>query len=96
MDKENKNVCIKCNKTFSTKYTLKNHIETKVCESKNEYISIKCLSNRCLYQTQNRYDLQKHLKTCKHIEMDSVVDKIKEEHNKETEKYKKEIEDLNK
>jgi hypothetical protein len=95
MEKESKNVCEKCNKSFATKYTLKNHIESKICD-KND--STLCSSKRCSYKSLSRSDLQKHLKTCKYIEIDTIVDKIKEEHKKETEKlkeeHKKEIENL--
>ena len=101
MDKDIKNVCEKCNKMFFSKYTLKNHLESKICERKNLSLClpIKCSSLRCSYETQNKSDLQKHLKICKYIEIDSIVEKIKEEHKKETEilnrEHKKEIEILN-
>ena len=104
-EKENKNVCEKCNKIFFSKYTLKNHVESKICERKisNLCLSVKCSSLRCSYETLNRSDLQKHLKTCKYIEIDLIVDKLKEEHKKELEilnkeigEYKKEIELLDK
>ena len=99
MEKENKNICEKCNKTFSSKYTLKNHLESKICERKinsNLSIPVECSSIRCKYQTQNRSDIQKHLKTCKYIEIDSIVYDINKEHKKEIENYQIEIGNLNK
>jgi hypothetical protein len=105
MEKESKNVCEKCNKSFATKYTLKNHIESKICDNKND--STSCSSKRCSYKSLSRSDLQKHLKVCKYVEIDTIVDKIKEEHKKEIQDYdnriknlikehKKEVDDLNK
>jgi hypothetical protein len=102
MEEENKNICEKCNKTFSNKYTLKNHSESKICERKTNCnssmptIPIKCSSTRCKYQTQSRSDIQKHLKTCKYIEIDSIVYEINKEHKKEIENYQIEIGNLNK
>ena len=105
MEEENKNICEKCNKTFSSKYTLKNHSESKICERKTNCntsmptmptIPIKCSSTRCKYQTQSRSDIQKHLKTCKYIEIDSIVYEINKEHKKEIENYQIEIGNLNK
>lgn len=84
--------CEKCHKIFATKYTLKKHIDSKICEeiSKNEPILLLCSSTRCGYQSLSKSDLQKHLKTCKYIEMDVIISHIHKEHQKEIESLKME------
>lgn len=87
MDEKMENKCQKCNKTFVTKYTLKKHIDKNICdelhqptkEEKPIKIQI-CTSVRCDYKTPNKSDLSKHLKTCKYIELDNIINHIKQEH----------------
>jgi hypothetical protein len=94
MEKESRNKCERCKKSFATKYTLKNHLESKICENRND--SVLCISLKCSYKALSRSDLQKHLKICKYIEIDLIVNKLTEEHKKEIETYNKKIEELNK
>ena len=94
MEKESRNKCERCKKSFATKYTLKNHLESKICENRND--SVLCISLKCSYKALSRSDLQKHLKICKYIETDLIVNKLTEEHKKEIETYNKKIEELNK
>lgn len=92
--------CEKCNKVFATKYTLKKHVDSKICEEDMsiEPVYITCTSNRCEYKTQSKSDMQKHLKTCRHNEIDAILKKVNEVHQKEIETLKishtREIEQL--
>jgi hypothetical protein len=93
------NICEKCNKVFATKYTLKKHTETNKCLERIETHLKKCLSLKCDYQTQNKTDLQKHIKVCRFVEVDHIlhkhkneVDSILERHLREIEKMKNENE----
>jgi hypothetical protein len=70
--------CEKCNKTFSSKYTLKKHSELMVCakESDKEKNDKLCISIRCDYKTHKNSDLQKHVKSCKFVEIDNIIKTI--------------------
>jgi hypothetical protein len=76
--------CEKCNKTFANKYTLKKHIETNTCGGNNNF-ETNCTSSKCDYKTLKKSDLQKHIKICKHVEIDMIVNNIQQEHKKEIE-----------
>ena len=65
-------ICPNCEKSFSTKYTLKKHNDTGACK-KNE-IALTCSSQKCEYKTFKKSDLQRHIKTCKYIEIDKILD----------------------
>jgi len=81
--------CEKCNKIFATKYTLKKHIEAKICqEIRTGPIYSSCISGGCEYKTLNKSDLQKHLRTCKYIQMDITIENLRQEHKKEIENLK--------
>ncbi len=62
--------CEKCEKVYSTKYTLKKHICKSLMEDIKEY---KCNSAKCDYKTIKKTDLSRHLKTCKYVELDILV-----------------------
>jgi len=74
--------CEKCNKTFANKYTLKKHIETNTC---GILIDTNCTSSKCDYKTLKKSDLQKHIKICKHVEIDMIVNNIQRDHKRELE-----------
>jgi hypothetical protein len=80
-------ICEKCNKSFSTKYTLKTHKDTQICNNKTETC---CLSSKCDYKSIKNSDLQKHIKICKYVEIDRIhqqysktIDRLQTEHNRE-------------
>jgi hypothetical protein len=75
--------CEKCNKTFANKYTLKTHIEANTCG--NNKSETNCSSSKCDYKSVKKSDLQKHIKTCKYVEIDMIVNNIQQEHRKEIE-----------
>jgi len=82
MDNNSDNTtCKNCDKSFSTKYTLKKHIETKICENHKpgEFL---CLSNRCDFKTLKKFDLHRHLKICKYVEIDEAVNQCNIENQK--------------
>jgi hypothetical protein len=85
--------CEKCNKTFANKYTLKKHIETNTCGNNN--FETNCTSSKCDYKSLKKSDLQKHIKICKYVEIDMIVNNIRQEHKKEIENirldYEKQI-----
>lgn len=80
--------CEKCNKIFSTKYTLKIHVENNKCTNVEKQLK-KCSSSKCEYSTENKKDLQKHLKICRFVEKEM----IEHQHSKEIEAYQKQIEE---
>jgi hypothetical protein len=92
------NCCEKCNKVFVTKYTLKKHIESNVCDKKNEknnsVLTMTCSSFECDYKTVKKTDLQRHIKSCKYIEIDNVHEKYQKEIEKLRNEYQKEIDQL--
>jgi hypothetical protein len=70
--------CENCTKKFSSKYTLKKHVELTVCkkdvkESTKEKNDKLCTSIRCNYKTHKNSDLQKHIKSCKFVEIDNII-----------------------
>jgi len=75
--------CEKCNKTFANKYTLKKHIETNTCGNNN--FETNCTSSKCDYKSLKKSDLQKHIKICKYVEIDMIVDNIQRDHKREIE-----------
>ena len=81
--------CENCNKTFSTKYTLKKHTETQKCNSDSEYT---CTSSKCDYKTLRHSDLKKHIKTCKIIEVETILYNNQQEHKKQYEQLRIEYE----
>lgn len=87
------NYCEKCNKNFSTKYTLKNHIKMMVCDEdrrdKKDVKDVKnkvCPSLKCDYKTFTKTDMQKHVKTCKYIEIENLTKEIKSEYEDKIQK----------
>jgi hypothetical protein len=90
------NYCEKCNKIFSTKYTLKNHIKMMVCDQDGKDGKDKnkaCPSLQCGYRTFTRTDIQKHIKTCKYIEMENLTKEIKCEYEEKIRKIEHEYEE---
>lgn len=72
-EKQSENQCEKCGKIFSSKYTLKKHIETnKKCAS----LELKCTSDRCMFITHSKDEFQAHLSTCHFVEMDALIQTI--------------------
>jgi hypothetical protein len=105
MDEKTENICGRCSKTFVTKYTLKKHIDSHICDQKNQVQKVKktkddhtCISKRCQYKTPSNSDMQKHLKTCKYIETDNIILQIIHESdykmNEFKIQYEKQIEQL--
>ena len=49
-------LCEKCNKSFSTKYTLKKHMEANICKNDDDN---KCSSSQCEYKSSKKSDVHK-------------------------------------
>lgn len=73
LEKPSENQCEKCNKIFSSKYTLKKHIETN---KKCAMMELKCASERCPFMTHSKDLFQKHITDCEHIKIDTLIQTI--------------------
>jgi hypothetical protein len=74
--------CEHCKKSFSSKYTLKKHVDLMVCKNINSVpkprVKTKtdekvCTSSKCGYKTVKRSDLHRHIKICKFVEIDNII-----------------------
>jgi hypothetical protein len=97
-----KNVCEYCQAEFKTKQNLKIHItKNKKC-LKNRGIppsnplEYKCLCKDCNYSTFNKYDLNKHIDSCKKLKMYNEIVKIQHEILKKDKDEKKKMKMLTK
>lgn len=81
------NICPHCDKLFSTKYTLKTHVNTihrrETTSSEPVETILSCGSARCSFQTKYPYDLKRHMGTCLFVVIDTEVEKKELEKNTE-------------
>lgn len=87
---ENPHICTICNRVYSTKYTLANHI--KCVHKKDESSELKCTSDKCNFKTMYLSELKKHTKKCSFLLIENECEKIKIKHKEDLEKMKIEIE----
>jgi hypothetical protein len=71
--KQIENQCEKCNKIFSSKYTLKKHMETN---KKCALLELKCTSERCNFITHQKDEYQSHIEDCQHVKIDEMIQSI--------------------
>ena len=71
------NVCQVCNKLFSTKYILSEHVRAKHAtpsDAKDEKRALKCTS--CDYMTAKPSDIEKHIAKCKFVWFQTQSEKL--------------------
>ena len=82
------NTCINCNKTFSSKQSLKLHIKTSNCEKNGEAVDKIC--KYCDKKFSSKQMLKYHLDTC----TERKIHLLNEKHQEDIEILKQEIERL--
>lgn len=79
------NCCDVCNKTFSTKYVLQNHLKLvhQQCSSAGNVVEkLMCPSGRCRFTSVYKCDMKRHIQKCVFIAFDNEVKHLVEENTK--------------
>ena len=73
---ETDHTCPTCSRSFSTKYTLENHIRRiHNRDDDDKELETLCTSVRCTYKSMKKHDVQRHTQTCMFVLLDQELEK---------------------